>query len=158
MGFQVSRWMAASPDAVFEACADFAGAAQRVDAIEQVEMLTDGPVGVGTRFLETRTMFGKAATEEMEVTQFEPGKSYTLEADSCGSHFVSRLDFVPEGEGCRVTMDMQARPLTLMAKLMSPMCWFMGGMMKRCLEQDLADVERHLGATPAPLGGSGLIS
>ena len=151
MGLQVSRLIPAPPEVVFEACSDFAGAAERISAIEKVEMLTDGPVGVGTRFRETRTMFGKAATEEMEVTRFEPNRSYTLEADSCGSHFVSRLDFVAEPGGCRVTMDVEARAVTLMAKLMSPLCWFMGGMMKKCLEQDLADMERHFGTPRTPV-------
>lgn len=149
MGMKISRWMGASPEVVFAACTDFEHAADHVEGIVSTEMLTEGPVGVGTRFRETRVMFGREATEEMEVTQFEPGKSYTLEAESCGTRYSTRMDFQAEGQGCRVTMDVEAHAVTFMAKLMSPLCWFMSGMMKKCLEQDLESIASRVETPPS---------
>jgi hypothetical protein len=62
---------------------DLDGAAERVDGIQKLEKLTDGPVGLGTRFRETRRMFRKEAAEEMEFTAFEPGRSYGVCCDAC---------------------------------------------------------------------------
>ena len=47
-------------------------------------MLTEGSVGVGTRWRETRAMMKKEAVEEMEVTAFESPSYYTVHCDSCG--------------------------------------------------------------------------
>ena len=105
-------------------------------------MLTDGPVGPGTKFRETRVMFKREATEEMEVTRYEPGKGYTLECESCGAWFASEFEFSPEGSGTRVDLEMRSRPLTFMAKLMSPIGALMSGTMKKCVEQDIEDVRK----------------
>ena len=81
MNFSIS--VNAPCEQVFDVFADFKNAPARVDGIEKVEMVTGDDVGVGTKFRETRVMFGRESTEEMEVTEFEPGKKYTVEANSC---------------------------------------------------------------------------
>jgi hypothetical protein len=58
----------ASPGRAFEVFTDLANNATVVRGIEKMEILTDGPIGVGTRFRETRVMMGKQATEGMELT------------------------------------------------------------------------------------------
>lgn len=55
--------------AVFEAISDLEHAAERIGAIKEIEMLTDGPVGKGTRWRETRLMFGKECTESPNSTR-----------------------------------------------------------------------------------------
>jgi len=73
-------------EVTFELISDFEHAAEHIHAIRQLEVLTPGPVGVGTRFRETHKMFGKESSEEMEVTTFNAPHGYTVECDSCGSH------------------------------------------------------------------------
>ena len=46
---------------VFDRATDFAGAPARIQAIRKVEMLTPGPVRVGTQFKETRVVFKREA-------------------------------------------------------------------------------------------------
>src|SRR5690606_37390928 len=82
---EVSRSVNAPPATVFEMLTDLEGAPRRIPAIQKIEMLTPGPVGVGTRFRETRVMFGREASETMEFVAFEPGRSYTVTAFSCGT-------------------------------------------------------------------------
>ena len=148
---KIDTYVAAKPERVFALATDFPNAPERVTGITAVEMLTDGPVGVGTRFKETRKMFGKEASETMEVTAFEPPLRYVLEARSHGSHYVSELRCEPEGEGTRFSMTFEATPLTFMAKVMSvlmrPMIKMMG---KECL-RDLQDIGR---AAEAEVGGA----
>ena len=76
MNFTLNRTVNAPIDNVFRVYSDFANAAARIDGIENIEILTDDPIGKGTRFRETRIMFGREYTEEMEITEFEQNKKY----------------------------------------------------------------------------------
>jgi carbon monoxide dehydrogenase subunit G len=138
----ISRRMDAAPEAVFAVMSDLANAAETISGIKKMEMLTDGPVGVGTRFRETRVMMGKEATEEMEVTAFEAGRSYTLECDSCGCHYRTEVRVKPDGTGTLAEMELDTRAVSLLAKLMTPMEVLMRGTMRKHLEKDLDDVKR----------------
>ena len=74
-------------DRVFEVFTDLPGTPGRISAITKLEVLTDGPIGVGTRWRETRVMFGREATETMEITAIDPPRSYSAAANSCGCHY-----------------------------------------------------------------------
>lgn len=137
----ITKHIAAPCEAVFARAADFPRAAEHVRGITRVEMLTEGPVGMGTRFRETRVMFGREASEVMEVTAFEPSKRYVVEAESCGCHYRSEFRFKPSGNGTDMEMVFGAQPLTWMAKIMGIL---MAPMMKKmvlgCVVKDLDDI------------------
>lgn len=63
----------------------------------KIELLTDLPVGEGTRFKETRIMFKREATEEMEFVEFDAPNVYTLGSYSCGCEFRMDTDLWIEG-------------------------------------------------------------
>jgi hypothetical protein len=137
--FTLSEVVRAPLADVFAAFADFANAPARVTDIKRVEVLTPGPVGVGTKFKETRVVFKKEAAETFEVTAFEPDAGYELTARSCGAEYKTTFAFTPAAGGTRVEVEMTTRMVSLWAKLLTPMAWLMQGMMKRCLAKDLAD-------------------
>jgi carbon monoxide dehydrogenase subunit G len=149
-GFSVDRHVAAPPDVVFARASDFRRATETVAAIVKMDILTSGPVGVGTRFRETRVLFGREATEEMTVTTFEPPRRYTLSAESHGSRYHTELSFVPDGQGTRMTMTFQGTPVTLMARVMSvlmrPMMKSAAKMCAKDLDDIKAAIERDRGA------------
>ncbi|MEM1303789.1 MAG: SRPBCC family protein, partial [Planctomycetota bacterium] len=125
---------------VFAVATDLPTAAERIDGIDKIELLTDGPVGVGTQWKETR---GKSGTETLEVSAFDAPNGYTVSCDSCGCHFDSRFRFEPlEGGGTRATLDVTTTAESLMAKLMAPLTRLMMGGMKKAVAQDLADIKR----------------
>lgn len=131
-------------DRVFAVCTDFENAAENIDAVQRVEILTDGPIGVGTRFRETRIMFKREATETMEITAFDPPHSYTVEADSCGTHWSSTFTFAPDQSsagGTRINFTMVLSPRSLLAKMLSPLSRLMIGPMRKCVEQDFSDLK-----------------
>jgi carbon monoxide dehydrogenase subunit G len=145
MRIEASANITADRARVFAAMTDFANAAERISGIARMEMLTDGPVGVGTRFRETRIMMKREATETMEVTDFRPLESYTLEAHSCGCHYTTKISVADAGPGqTQVTMSFSGVPKTFAAKLMMPMGWLFRGMLKKCLLKDLTDVKTSL--------------
>ncbi|MEM8866280.1 MAG: SRPBCC family protein [Planctomycetota bacterium] len=135
-------------DQVFALATDLSRAAEYIDGIDQIEILTEGPIGVGTKWRETRTMFGKQATETLDITGFQPPldvnspASYTAECESCGCHFVSEFQFHPAAEGTHVELQLTTRPITLFAKLLSPLTALTMGACKKAMEQDLANLKR----------------
>ena len=141
---EIERTINASPAIVFERCSDFANSADTVEGIAKVEMLTDGPVGPGTRFRETRIMFGREATEEMEVEAYEPPRRYTLIAESHGARYHSEFLFeeVPQGTHVKLTFD--ATPVTLFAKIMAVLTKPMQKKVYELLCKDLDDIKASI--------------
>ena len=137
----LSKHIAAPLERVFSVFTDFAHAAENIRGIKKLELLTHGQIGVGTKFRETRIMFGKSATETMEITDFQPGRSYSFGGQSCGAIYRTRLDFRPEGGGTTVDMEFGATPVSFFAKLMSPLSAFMMKACRKAMEQDLADLK-----------------
>lgn len=134
----VRRTIAAPREQVFAVAADFPNAAQTVRAIQSVEMLTPGPVGPGTRFKETRVIFGRAASEVMTVREFVPPERYTLLAESHGCRYDSGLTFNVVPTGTEVVMTFVATPLTLPAKIMG---FIFRGMTKQIVKECAKDLD-----------------
>ena len=101
---QIERDVAASPEEVWRVLTDLDHAAENLSGVSRVELLTDGPYTVGTRWRETRKMFGKEATEEMRVTAVEAPTRTTVEADSAGVNYVTVFTLTPTGDGTRLAM------------------------------------------------------
>ena len=138
---RITKTVNAPVEQVFARFSVFAGAPNDVAGIDRVEMLTDGPIGKGTRFKETRAMFGKEATEEMLVAEFEPNRKYTITAESCGAHYQTIFLFHQQGDKTEVDMQLSSRPITFMAKILSPiMGLMMGGTMKKMMQGDIDQV------------------
>jgi Polyketide cyclase / dehydrase and lipid transport len=136
----LKKHITAAPEEVFALFADLENAAEHIKSITRMELLTEGPVRLGTRFKETRVMFKKETVEEFEVTAFDPPLSYTISAESCGCSFESVLRFAPNDGGTDVYFDMQSEPLTFSAKLMAPISKLFMGTMRKCMEADLDDL------------------
>ena len=147
--FSLVKHIDAPREDVFAKLTDFRNAAANVRSIVRLDVLTEGPVGpvtLGTRLRETRVVSGREATEEMELTRFEPPRGYALTAESCGCRYVTHFDPTPGGGGTDVWLTFEATPLTLGAKLLSP---FLRPMLKRCARETGEDLE-GLAALLAP--------
>ena len=140
----LNRHISAPPERVFTLTTDVEAFPKVVPGIKKTELLTPGPVGRGTRFRETREMFGKEATETMEFVEFSPPTGYTIGCTSCGVEYRTSFDLraAPAG-GTDLVMTMDCRPVTLFAKVVSPvMGLMMKGTMRKLLEADLDAVKR----------------
>jgi hypothetical protein len=135
-------------DVVFDVASDLEHAARRIRGIEKIELLTPGPVGVGTRWRETRRMMGREATETLEITAFDPPRSYTAGCHSCGATMETTFRFTEIGRGSgpaatELTLDIRCEARSLFAKLMSPLTRLMfEKVMRGCMESDLDDLAR----------------
>lgn len=140
---EVHRDIAASAETVWNVITEVEGMADTLTGVTRVERVDDGDgFGVGTRWRETRVVMKREATEEMEVTAVDPGRSYTVESDSRGVHYHSVLSVEAAGDGSsRLTMTFGGEPTTTGSKitgaLMGPL---MTGPMRKMLQQDLDDI------------------
>jgi hypothetical protein len=128
-------------DRVWSVFTDIAAGAERLSAVEHLEMLTEQPFGTGTRWRETRQMFGKSATEEMWVTDVEPMRFYVVEADSHGTHYTSRYDFSsPNSSTTTVTFSFSGSSRGVMKLLGAAMWPLLKGKMTTELRRDLDEL------------------
>jgi hypothetical protein len=77
-------------------------------ALQRVEKLTEGPLGVAARY---RGRFKRFATLEYEYVLFEPGHRFSHEADlPAMGHIRHIFEFEPVAEGTLMTQRMQVEP------------------------------------------------
>ncbi len=153
--FAISTTVRGSPEEVFDAFTDLEGAPRRIPGIVRIEKLTEGPVGAGTHFRETRIMFRKEATEEMEITEFDRPRGYAVECHSCGCAYRTTFTFRPEGHSTMVESRTSCRAVSFLAKLFAPLGALMLGSMKKCMERDLQQARESIeGAEGRPAGAA----
>ena len=114
-----------------------------------------GEVTVGTRWRETRRMFGKEATEEFEVTELAPPNRISLRvAGSRGSSGAGAYRYAytlePTVIGTLVTLDAEIRGLT---GVMGATGRVFSGVFKRACTKDLDALGTYLRARPPMPGG-----
>ena len=132
----------APADIVWAIITDLDRSPEIIDGIDSIERLDTGSgFDVGTRWRETRTMFGRQATEELEITAVEPGTSYTVEADGHGAHYVATMSLEPVGDRTRLNMTFEAQPDGLVSKVMAnTLGRLMLGSTRKALQRDLDDI------------------
>ncbi|MDR8390088.1 SRPBCC family protein [Aliifodinibius sp. S!AR15-10] len=125
---------------VFQTISDIRNFSKAVPDIVDVEFLTDQKTGVGTRFRETRVMYGKEATEELEVTELVENDRIRIMADSHGVVWDSLFSVKENGDATELTLVMDMRPHKLMAKIMT---FVMKRSMRKALEKDMDAVKEY---------------
>jgi hypothetical protein len=139
---RLTKHIDAPPEVTFAVAADVARWPETIRGIERIELLTDGPIGAGTRFRETRTMFGRQAVEEITLTAFGPPHSFTLEALSCGARIVSVHRFIPDIAGTLVELTCSTKAESLRARLLAPLGWLLFKVMAKPIDADLEDLRK----------------
>ena len=134
----VSVAIAAPQQDVWDRITDIEHAHERIPAIKRIEILSPQRHGLGLRWRETRIMFGKEATEVMEITQWHPPHEYVTSAQSHGSEYRCTLRVEPTAEGSTLSFHFTATPLTLTAKLVGTLLApLMRGAITKALQGDL---------------------
>lgn len=122
---------------------DIEGSPETISGIDAVERLDDAVgFGVGTKWRETRTMFGKSAEEVMEVTDVVDGQSYVVEANASGVHYRTVMSVAPSpGGGSTISMTFESEPDGMLAKFMaSTVGKLFERATRKAMEQDLVDI------------------
>lgn len=119
-GFKMSEWISRSSQDVFDFITSSDNAPKVVQSVKSMVKLTEGPVRVGTRYRETRTMRGKEEHAELEVVVYEPNHQYAVKNMTEGIETVYQYTFQPEANGTRVDLVCEVKAGGV-KKLMLPM-------------------------------------
>ena len=107
--------------------------------------VSDGPLGVGARLEDERRFLGRRARSEVEVTEFEPERLFTLHGLSGPVRFTVRHRLAEQDGGCtRLDVEAEADPGSGIGRLARPMIERAAahelkadfGRLKRMLEDD----------------------
>ncbi|MBL8045499.1 MAG: SRPBCC family protein [Anaerolineales bacterium] len=104
IGFEQTKWIARTPEAVFAFITDAANAPKAMPQIKHMEKLTSGSVAVGTRYRETRVVNGKEHQAELEVMRFEPPQFYSMRNFTEGIETLYHYTFTSERGGTRALL------------------------------------------------------
>ena len=143
-GIHVQRRIAAPPHTVWSIIIDIEGSPDVISGIDAVDMVHGATFGVGTAWSETRTMFGKQATAEMQVVDVVEGSSYTVESRATGTTYRSTMSVTPDGDGSLLAMSLDAEagsPITRVFAATIGKLFERGT--RKALERDLDDIAGH---------------
>lgn len=139
---RISRTINAPPDRVWRVITDLERSPEVISGITAVERLDSGSdFAVGTTWRETRIMFGREATEVMEIVAVDEGRSYTAAADGRGARYRSTLSVSPAEGGSTLTMTFGAEPTGPVARILGATVGrLFAGATRKAIEQDLEDI------------------
>jgi hypothetical protein len=123
---------------VFRTISEVDHFSRAIPDITKIEFLSQVTSGIGTRFRETRLMKGREATTTLEITECVPPEKIRFVADSHGTVWDSVYTLAPAGEDALLTLSMEARPHTLLARVITPL---IRGMVQKALESDMDRVK-----------------
>jgi Polyketide cyclase / dehydrase and lipid transport len=132
--------IARSPLEVFDYCSDLCNEREWSPGyVKDVQRLTDGPIGVGTRY---RAEWQQGGPNTIEYTRFERPTSWEATADSktLGMVFQGRVEPTPAGSRLIIRMDLRPHGL---ARLATPI---LGRVMQAQEIRNLAAIKRTLEA------------
>jgi len=101
MTFSTAVYIEAPPALVYDALSNLEEAKEWRPNFVSIEMLTPGPVGAGTEWLETRRAFGKQSTEHFRVTRWQPPSRLDLRVvdTTRGGEYRFTYELMPERNG-----------------------------------------------------------
>ncbi|MDH3944678.1 MAG: SRPBCC family protein [Anaerolineae bacterium] len=143
MKISVETEIRAPAKVVWDIITDIKNSPEFISGIDEVEVLDSPADGlVGLKWKETRTLFGRTATEIMWITEAVENEYYKVRAESHGALYLTDF-YLSESNGVTtLKMDFDGTPQTLGAKIMSALTGFM---FKKSTEQaviqDLEDIK-----------------
>ncbi|AOW93356.1 carbon monoxide dehydrogenase [Rhodococcus sp. WMMA185] len=105
---RLDRVIAAPVGSVWKVLTDLDNAEAVLSGVKKIERLDGTGYEVGTRWRETRVMFGKSATEDMWVAEVDPEKRTVVKATSDEADYSTVFTLEPTGDGTTLTMRFSA--------------------------------------------------
>lgn len=134
------------PARLFRALTDLDDAAHWMTGLVRIERLDSGPLSVGSRWRETRKVFGREATEEFEVTRMDAPSHLSLRCEgrrgtSGRGEYLFDFELEPQAHGSRLAMHGEIRELGRLWELAGSI---FGGAYRKAMARDMAALRHHL--------------
>ncbi len=129
--------IAQAPEVVFDYCSDHRHEPEWNPMMKHIEMLTNGPIGVGTRY---RTEFVNGPPMVMECTEYERPMSWAMVGSSRAMKASGGNRVIPTDEGAHLVMRMELE-LHGVFRLAAPL---IRRRQRTLFEQDLRNIKARL--------------
>jgi uncharacterized protein YndB with AHSA1/START domain len=103
-----------SPEQVWNYMMDFSQASRWRNLVRQVDVITNGPLRVGSELLVTFDVMGKVRRAVSEIWAFEPARRFGVKNTEQRVTGVFEYTLTPEGNGTRVTFTCDIQPHSYM--------------------------------------------
>lgn len=100
----LTRDVDAPPMAVWRVLTDLDQAPRSLSQIVAIERIAGDDYGPGTRWRETRRMFGREETQELWVESADPPHSTVVRSQAGGVYYTTTFEVTPRAAGSRITM------------------------------------------------------
>ena len=74
-------------------------------AVKEVKQISEGPIGVGTRYWMLRELPSGKVENTYEIIEFEPNKKLSIKIVSGPTPFFYRYTFEPSGQSTQLSLD-----------------------------------------------------
>jgi uncharacterized protein YndB with AHSA1/START domain len=108
--------------------------------VKKVQVLTEGPIRVGSSYVQTVDMMGQVFDVNTEVTSYERPNSFAIKGSSGPVPLASTFTLTPTNDGTRLTMVGEGEPDGAM-KFAGP---FLNGIVKQQVDAQLKALKRVL--------------
>ena len=144
MGVKSEISIAASPEQVWKVITDIERSAEFISGIDEVKILNQPNSGiVGLKWEETRTMFGRSASEVMWITEVKQNVSYSTRAEHPGLVYISNFTLENVNGGTKLIMSFDPTVSGLARRIFSAVSGFLfKGATKKMIAQDLEDIKK----------------
>lgn len=115
----------ASLGTVFRVVSDLDHFSNAVPQIDRIEILSESAVGVGTRFRETRLVWGRETASELEVAELVENEGVRYVSDTLGTRWHSTFTVAPAGDRTQLTIVIEGRPYRVLSRLAAPLMKFL---------------------------------
>ena len=133
----------APKERVWKVITDIENSVNTISGIDKIEILNKPKdTVVGLKWKETRTIFGKSATETMWITEATENNYYKTRAESNGAIYQTILKLSEKDDTTFLTMEFSTEAISLKGKIMA---FIFGRMlnktMKKLIKKDLIDIK-----------------
>ena len=105
------------------------------EGVIESRLVSEGPMGVGSKIKDARKFLGIKMESELEVTEYAPNQTFSLKVSSGPMQFEIKQSFEAVGGGTRIALVAEGEPAGVFK--------LAGGAFKKQLENQLrADSER----------------
>ncbi|WP_299095292.1 SRPBCC family protein [uncultured Metabacillus sp.] len=144
--FEVKRSIKVSKQMAYNGLLDLDSAKQWMQGLVGIKRLDEGPLQVGSQWLETRRMFGHEATEHFEVVELNEQDKIVLRCDGTKGttgkgEFLFTYILASTNDSTEVTLNGEINGLTGLAKFFGKM---MAGTFKKACAKDLDALKSYL--------------
>jgi hypothetical protein len=142
MKIEVKRYLDAPPAEIFAIVSDLESWPEIIRSVQRMELLTDGPLGQGTKLRETRVIFSRTSVHDLEIADLDRPHRLRLLVANPEIHY--ELDHLIDrvfGSSTRVLMILHAQPESSVGHAVHPFTTpFMEITVRDELERDLIDL------------------